>query len=73
MAFDKIKETQPKVVTRKQGAKYAFLKERDILNEDFINLLSSEEEKEIAHQINRRTEFKVIRTDYSESGIQFGE
>ena len=66
-------ETQPKVVTRKLGTKYAFLKERDVLNEDFINQLSSEEEKEVAHQINRRTEFKVIRTDYSESGIQFGE
>ncbi|RLD69198.1 MAG: hypothetical protein DRI95_00840 [Bacteroidetes bacterium] len=66
-------ETEPKVITRKLGAKYAFLKERDVLGEDFINQLSSEEEKEIAHQINRRTEFKVIRTDYSESGIQFGE
>lgn len=66
-------EDQPKVVTRKLAAKYAFLKERDILDESFINQLLSEEEKEIAHQINRRTEFKVMRTDYSESGIQFGE
>lgn len=66
-------EEQAKVVSRKLAAKYAFIKERDVLNEDFINHLSSEEEKEIAHQINRRTEFKVIRTDYSESGVKFGE
>ncbi|RLD81323.1 MAG: hypothetical protein DRJ10_06330 [Bacteroidetes bacterium] len=66
-------EEKPKVVTKKLAAKYAFLKERDILNEDFINHLSSSEKKEIAHQINRRTEFKVLRTDFNESGIQFGE
>jgi len=64
-------EDEPKVVTRKLAAKYAFLKEKDVLNEDFINHLSSTEEKEIAHQVNRRTEFKVIRTDYNESGIKF--
>ena len=27
----------------------------------------NEEQKEIAHQINRRTEFKVLRTDYESS------
>jgi len=66
-------ESKPKVVTRKLAAKHAFLKKGDVLNEDFINHLASDEEKEITHQINRRTEFKVIRTDYNEEGIRFGE
>lgn len=65
-------EENPKKVTRKLAAKYAFLKEGDVLDEDFINKLPTNDEKEIAHQINRRTEFKVIRTDYQESGIEFG-
>jgi len=32
--------------------------------EQFVNSLPNDEQKEIAHQINRRTEFKVMRTDY---------
>ncbi len=35
-----------------------------VLTEDFINSLSSEEEKEAAHQLNRRTEFRVLRKDF---------
>jgi len=66
-------EEKPKKVTRKIAAKYPFLKVGDVLDEDFINKLPTQEEKEIAHQINRRTEFKVIRTDFNtESGIKFG-
>jgi peptidoglycan-associated lipoprotein len=42
----------------------AFLKEGTSLTEQFINSLAGEEQKEIAHQINRRTEFRVLRTDY---------
>jgi peptidoglycan-associated lipoprotein len=34
------------------------------LSEEFIGTLETEEQKEIAHQINRRTEFRVLRTDY---------
>jgi peptidoglycan-associated lipoprotein len=34
------------------------------LNEEFINSLSTDDEKEIAHQMNRRTEFRVLRKDY---------
>lgn len=34
------------------------------LTEDYINALSNEELKEYAHQLNRRTEFKVISKDY---------
>ena len=34
------------------------------LTEDYINGLSSEELKEYAHQLNRRTEFKVLSRDF---------
>ncbi|MCC7331956.1 MAG: OmpA family protein [Flavobacteriales bacterium] len=35
-----------------------------LLDEKYINSLKSEEEKEAAHQKNRRTDFKVLRDDY---------
>ena len=57
-------ESKPKTVNRKLTEKYPFLKENDVLNEAFINALSSEEEQEICHQLNRRTEFQVLRTTY---------
>ena len=34
------------------------------LDDDYINSLSTNKEKEAAHQLNRRTEFKVLRKDY---------
>ena len=34
------------------------------LNEDYINNLPSEEHRDVAHQLNRRTEFRVVRYDY---------
>ena len=43
---------------------YDFLKEGDVLSEEFISKLSPEQQ-EIADQINRRTEFKVMRTNYN--------
>ena len=43
---------------------YDFLNEGDVLSEEFILKLSPEQQ-EIADQINRRTEFKVIRTNYN--------
>ena len=63
-------EAVPKTVTKKGARKFSFLKKGDILNEDFINHLETDEQKEEAHQINRRTEFKVLKTDYNEHGIQ---
>ena len=41
-----------------------FLRQGSPLTEQYINSLTSDEQKEIAHQINRRTEFRVLRTDY---------
>lgn len=34
------------------------------LSEDYINSLRSKREKEAAHQLNRRTTFRVLRTNY---------
>ena len=57
-------ESQPKVVDEKIKAQYDFLEIGDILTEAFINQLGSVELQEKAHQVNRRTEFKVLSTDY---------
>ena len=57
-------ESSPKVVDPEIVGQYPFLKAGTGLTELYINTLASEEQKEIAHQINRRTEFKVLRTDY---------
>ncbi len=42
---------------------YVF-EEGTVLSEDFINNLQDEEHREVAHQMNRRTEFRVIGEDY---------
>jgi peptidoglycan-associated lipoprotein len=57
-------ESSPKVVDTSIAGQYRFLSEGSVLSEQFINSLANEEQKEIAHQINRRTEFRVLRTDY---------
>lgn len=58
-------ESQPKEVDAKTAKLYTFLKEGDVLNDQFINALTNKDEQEICHQINRRTEMKVLRTDYA--------
>jgi peptidoglycan-associated lipoprotein len=57
-------KSSPKVVDATISAQYSFLKAGTQLTEQFVNNLPNDEQKEIAHQINRRTEFKVLRTDY---------
>jgi peptidoglycan-associated lipoprotein len=57
-------ESQPKVVDDKVLAQYDFLESGDVLTESFINQLGSAELQEKAHQVNRRTEFRVLSTDY---------
>ena len=56
------KET-PKTIRRKLTEKYPFLKENDVLTEEYIKTLG-EEEQELCNQLNRRTEFRVLRTTY---------
>jgi peptidoglycan-associated lipoprotein len=57
-------ESTPKLVDEEIAKANAFLKESAVLTEQFINTLPDDEQKEIAHQVNRRTEFRVLRTDY---------
>ena len=57
-------ETSPKVVDEEIMKNAPFLRLGETLTEQFINGLASDEQKEIAHQVNRRTEFRVLRTDY---------
>ena len=54
---------KPKTIRRKLTEKYPFLKENDILTEEFIKKLD-EEQQETCNQLNRRTEFTVLRTTY---------
>ena len=57
-------EKKPKVVKRKMTETWPWLKEGDVLTEEFINALDDEEKQEVCHQLNRRTEFTVLRTTY---------
>jgi peptidoglycan-associated lipoprotein len=53
-------ETKPKLIDSLLAQKFEFLAVGDILTEDFIKALPTEEQQEEAHQLNRRTEFKII-------------
>lgn len=54
-------ETVPQTVNTKINEKYTFLPVGQVLTEEYINgLKENEEQFEAAHQINRRTEFKII-------------
>lgn len=54
---------KPKTIRKKLTEKYPFLKENDVLTEEFIKTLD-EEQQETCNQLNRRTEFIVLRTTY---------
>jgi len=57
-------ESTPKVVDKKDNAAYSFLPVGTVLTESFINSMGDEDRQEMAHFLNRRTEFKVLRSDY---------
>ena len=54
---------KPKTVRKRLTEKYPWLKEGDVLTEDFIKQ-QEEKNQEICNQLNRRTEFIVLRTTY---------
>ncbi len=58
-------ETWPKKITKTMAKNYDFLKRNDELTEEFINELETEQQ-EVATAINRRTEFRVLSTDFHE-------
>ena len=55
---------KPKKIRKKVAESYAWLKEGDVLTEDFIKKLKPAEQ-ETANALNRRTEFTVLRTTYN--------
>ena len=57
-------KSKPKTIKRKIASKYPFLKEGDVLTEEFVTALKEEEQQEQCNQLNRRTEFIVLRTTY---------
>ncbi len=60
-------ESTPKIISKRTSEQYSFLRDGVTLTESFINSLPTLEQREIAHQLNRRTEFRVLRTDYKPS------
>lgn len=54
---------RPKAVRRKLKETYVWLKDTEQLTEEFIRKLPAEQQ-EICNQLNRRTEFLVLRTTY---------
>lgn len=57
-------EEKPKTIRRKVAERYPWLKENDVLTEEFILKLKPDQQ-ETANALNRRTEFKVLRTTYN--------
>jgi len=56
-------ETRPKIITRKLAESMKFVAENDTLTEAFI-LKKSKDDQDLLNALNRRTEFKVLRTTY---------
>ena len=54
---------KPKTIRKRVAEKYEFLKADDVLTEEYIKGLKPDEQ-ELCNQLNRRTEFRVLRTTY---------
>lgn len=64
-------EDMPKIVNKKLAEEYTFLHEKDELTKDFIlahdstgRALLDTAQQNICHALNRRTEFRVLRTTF---------
>ena len=63
-------ESRPKVISKKlaetllAGNPKVEVQENDTLTEAFIRNVKNEEEQEVLNALNRRTEFRVLRTTY---------
>jgi len=57
-------KTTPKTVDKRDHEAYPFLPEGQVLNDEYVNTIKDDDLKELAYFLNRRTEFKVLRTDY---------
>jgi len=62
-------ESMPKTVSKEDENKYHFLRQGQKLTPVFVESLSGSQ-LEIVNQLNRRTEFRVLRTDYTSNEIK---
>ncbi len=60
-------ESRPKIVTRRHAEQNPFLQVGDTLTEAYILALPDPEQQEICNALNRRTEFRVLRTTYTDN------
>jgi len=58
-------DTEPKILGNDSDIDMKGLS-AGVLNKDYINTLKSNKLKETAHQMNRRTDFKIISYDFDE-------
>ena len=63
LQFQGYGKSRPKVITKRLAREFPKFPEGTMLDENFIETLS-EEDQAVADQINRRTEFQVLSTDY---------
>jgi len=63
----------PRVVDAKIAEQYSFLQLGDTLSKTYIDSLPNDQNKEIAHQLNRRTEFSVMSSDYVPKELRTGD
>jgi outer membrane protein OmpA-like peptidoglycan-associated protein len=57
-------EEKPVVVDEELHKQYTFLPKEQLLDEAFISTLPADKQ-EICHSLNRRTEFRVLKTTYN--------
>ncbi len=65
LQFHGFGKSKPKTVTKHDAELYPLFNEGDILTEEFIQALPDETSRKAADQINRRTEFSILSTDYN--------
>ncbi|MDE6801587.1 MAG: hypothetical protein K2J06_02360 [Muribaculaceae bacterium] len=56
-------KSRPKTITKKLAREFPQFEEGTTLTPEYIETLSAEDQ-EVADQINRRTEFQVLSTNY---------
>ncbi|MCL2131075.1 MAG: OmpA family protein [Lentimicrobiaceae bacterium] len=62
-------ERVPRVLDRDRVSRGVTFKKGTVLTPEYIKALRTENEREGAHALNRRTEFFILRTDYVPKGV----
>ena len=57
-------KTSPRIMEKDFNSGILTIPEGTILNQDYLDSLKKPEQKEIVHQLNRRTEFFVLSKNY---------